>query len=453
VRSTWQSGRLRRIIVAYTVNRLGSWIGLVALSLAVYDHTHSALAVTALLFAWQALPAFLVPALVVRVEASTRRRELSGLYFFEALATATLAVLLWHFWLPAVLLLATLDGTAALAANALLRTEVARCGREAALGEERASREIPAGEELDRAQEGERKANAVLNVAFSASFVAGPLVGGVLTAGLGAGAALCVDVATFLLCAAMLQDLHPHVEEAGGNSIGARLRAVWQHINDAPGLRILLLTETLALLFVQAAGPIEVILTKATLHAGDRGYGLLVTAWGAGAVLGSVIFARAGKLPLAAVLSAGTFALGAAFVGYAAAPTLLAACLAAAVGGVGNTLEWPALVSLVQRMTPPPLHARLMGAVESLVALTVAFGLVLGGVLVAASSARTAFLILGMGTIAASAGFMRLAFTRLARAGGAGTAEIEPPPVPAPAAAVDSVAGPDALMGQETRPQ
>ena len=36
-----------------------------------------------------------------------------------------LALLLWHFWLPAALLLVALDGTAALAASALLRSEAA----------------------------------------------------------------------------------------------------------------------------------------------------------------------------------------------------------------------------------------------------------------------------------------------------------------------------------------
>src|ERR1700735_5879073 len=93
---------------------------------AVFDHTHSAIAVAALLLAGQALPAFVVPALVARVEASARHSELSGLYFFEAAATGGLAVLLWHFSLPAIVLLAALDGTAALGASALLRTELAR---------------------------------------------------------------------------------------------------------------------------------------------------------------------------------------------------------------------------------------------------------------------------------------------------------------------------------------
>ncbi len=104
-----------------------AWLRLL---LAVFDHTHSAFAVAALMFAAQALPAFLVPALVARVEASSRRRELSALYLFEAIVTAALAVLLWHFWLPAVLLLAALDGTAALAASALLRAEVAQAARD-----------------------------------------------------------------------------------------------------------------------------------------------------------------------------------------------------------------------------------------------------------------------------------------------------------------------------------
>ncbi len=62
------SPQLRRIVLAYAINRLGGWFGLLALVLAVYDHTHSALAVSALLFAGQALPALVVPALVARVE-------------------------------------------------------------------------------------------------------------------------------------------------------------------------------------------------------------------------------------------------------------------------------------------------------------------------------------------------------------------------------------------------
>jgi len=423
--SPLQSPKLRRIIAAYTVNRLGTWFGVVALSIAVFDQTHSAIAVAALLVAGQALPAFIVPAVVARVESSQRRSELSGLYFFEAVTTAALAVLLMHFWLPAVLLLAALDGTAAIAASALLRAEVARAAREhvvATAGSQAGAGNPIAGDELtvsarsggesfageDATDAAERKANAALNVAFSVTFVLGPAVAGAIVAAAGAPTALYIDVGSFLVCGALLRDLHPHVEEAGGDSVRARLRAAWRHINEAPSLRTLLLIEAVALVFAESAGPIQVAFAKATLRAGDGGYGLLLGAWGAGAVLGSLIFARSLKRSLGILLSAGTFTVGLAYVGFAASPSLLLACIASLVGGIGNGVELPCLTSIVQQLTPKPLHGRMMGAVESLTALCLAVGLPLGGALVALSSPRTAFLVVGVGVAAASAGLLGL---------------------------------------------
>ncbi len=393
-----------------------------ALSLAVFDHTHSALAVAALLFAWQALPAFVVPAVVARVEASTRQRELSALYFFEAVATAALAVLVWHFSLAPVLVLAALDGTAALAASALLRAEVAKAARDLAHTQTANTAGSPESIE-QQAQEAEREANAALNIGFSLSFVSGPAVGGAVAAVAGAPAALFIDVGSFLICGALLIDLHPHVEEAAGDSVRARLSAAWSHISQAPLLRRLLLTEVAALVFIQSAGPIEVTYAKATLHAGEFGYGLLVTSWGAGAVLASIVFARSEHRPLGWMLSVGIFMLGAAFIGFSVAPSLGLACVASVIGGVGNGLEWPSLISLVQQLTPQHLHGRLMGAVESLGALCLAVGLPLGGALVALSSARTAFLVLGLVSASATVGFVHLTLTGLGTRTGAEAGE------------------------------
>ncbi len=425
--SSLSSPRLRRIIAAYTVNRLGTWFGFVALSVAVFDHTHSAVAVAALLFAGQALPAFAAPALAARVEASPRRGVLSGLYLFEGIATALLAVLLWHFWLPAILLLAALDGTAALATSALLRSETARAAREQARVDWDGKR---AGEDLEAfAQAAERQANATLNIAFSATFMLGPAVAGVVVATAGAPAALFIDAASFLICGAMLIDLHPHAEEAVGTSVRARLRAAWLHVNAVPALRALLLAEALALVFFDSAGPIEVAYAKATLHAGDRGYGLLLASWGVGVVLGSLVFARSPRRGLGALLTGGTLAMGLAYIGFSAAPSLGLACLAAMLGGVGNGVEWASMISIVQRLTPPALHGRLMSAVESIGALSLAIGLSLGGALVALSSPRGAFLVVGIGATAMTFAFLRLVLSGLDRgtAADAQTADTEGP--------------------------
>ena len=139
---------------------------MVALSLAVFDHTHSALAVAALLFAWQALPAFLVPGAGRARRGVRAPQRAERPVFFEAVATAALAVLLWHFSLPAVLV-------------ACSARRHRRAGRERAAargggaGRARSGARAPAsadesGRSLEtQAQEAERKANAALNVGFS----------------------------------------------------------------------------------------------------------------------------------------------------------------------------------------------------------------------------------------------------------------------------------------------
>ena len=64
-----------------------------------------------------------------------------------------------------------------------------------------------------------------------------------------------------------------------------------------------------------------------------------------------------------------------------------------------------------------------MGAVESLGALCLAIGLPLGGALVALSSPRMAFLVVGLGAMAST-----VAFVRLSRRGLEPAADGEPEP-------------------------
>ncbi len=395
------SPRLRRILAAYTINQLGTWFGTVALSIAVYDHTHSAIAVTAL-FVARFLPALAVPALVARVEASPRRGRLSVIYAIESACAAALAGLVWHFWLPAILVLVALDGAGALTASALLRAEAARPDPDpdGATGADGSVGERPAGEA--------HSANASLNLALSISVVVGPTLAAIAVKGLGVPVALLIDAASFLVCGALLIDLYPYVEEHTGTSVGARLRAAWEYLREAHSLRALLLTEAAALIFFETGAPAEVLYAKGTLHAGDLGYGTLLSAWGIGMVLGSLFFARAAKRSLGAMLTGGTFAVGLAYIGFAVAPTLDFAALAALLGGVGNGVQWASLIGTVQQLTPQRLHGRLMGTVESIGALCPLIGLPLSGLVLALSSPRVAFLVFGLAATAATGGFLRL---------------------------------------------
>jgi MFS family permease len=399
-----RSSRLRRIVFAYTVNRLGTWFGYVALSIVVFDHTHSAIAVAGLLVGSQVLSAFLVPALVARVESSTAPSRLSALYLFEAVVTVGLALVVGlHFSLPLVLVLVAVDGTAALAASALLRASAARCARESV------DRDIHEDSTRDAAaQEAERAANAAMNVGFAITFTLGPALAGLTVPAFGAPTALLIDTASFLLCAAFVLDFKPQSDDAETASVRERLLAARAHIREAPTLRHLLVTQFVALTFFTFSGPLEVAYAKASLHAGDRGYGVLVGVWGLGATIGSVIFARSLNRSLRLLLSAATLAVGLAYLGWSIAPGLAVACAIGLVGGIGNGVQWASLISAVQKLTPQELQGRMMGAVESLGAIAPAIGFSLGGAIAALSSPREAFLVAGIGATLSTAAFVRL---------------------------------------------
>ncbi len=399
-----KSPRLRRILFAYTVNELGTWFGYVALALGVYDHTHSAIATAGLFIARGLLPALAAPVLVARVERSKRRRLLAGLYAIEVLLTLALAFLLWHFWFLGVLLFAALDGTVAVAATAFVRASTARI----------AAAEVEISTDTRTTNEAQRRANASLNVAFMVSLALGPAIGGLLVHWAGGPAALIADALTFAICALMMIGLRTRAEDAEeeGSTL-TRLRTAWQHLQAVPALRILLLTEAVAVIFFASVEPVEVIYVKATLNGGDLGFGLLVAAWGFGAALGAVVFSFSVRRPLGPMLTGGTLLVGLAYLGFAIAPTLALACVAAVIGGAGNGIQWPALISAVQQLTPAELHGRLMSVVGSLNALCPAIGFALGGTITALASPRVAMVVAGGVATCATVAFLRLPLGRL----------------------------------------
>lgn len=453
-----KSRRLQRMLLAYSVNELGTWFGYVALAVGVFDSTGSALATAGLFIARGLLPALLAPVLVARVERSPRRSALGLLYFAEAALTLGLAALLWQFSLPGVLVLVALDGVVAVAATALLRATAAEiAAEEQARGDGEQAREDDQQTRADREQvrispgeppspdgwsqrgpgpepgsvepappltrarrssatptseAAQRQANAALNVSFMLAFAVGPALGGTLVHAVGGALALVLDAVTFAICGLLLRRLKSPL--AGEEeSIAARLTSAWRYVQEMPALRSLLLTEAVTIVFFASVEPVEVVYAKSTLSAGTVGLGVLLAVWGAGAALGAVIFARASTRSLGSMLTVGTLLVGLGYIGFAAAPSLVLACIAALVGGVGNGVQWPALISAVQRVTPERLHGRLMGAVGSMGALCPAIGFALGGVLAAATSTRVAMLTAGAVATLATLAFARLSLRGL----------------------------------------
>jgi MFS family permease len=369
----------RRLATTYTVNELGDWMGIIALSVLVFDRTGSALATAALFLGTRFLPALAAPILVTRAERPPPRFALPVIYCGEAVAFGGLALLAHHFSLAGVVVIAAIDGALALVGRSLTRAVVA------ALLE-------PAGEL--------REGNALLNIAFTGGAALGPGLAGLVVAGFGVQTALLLDAGSFYVIAWILLTAGPMPQAAPEEGrMRDRVRAGVAYIREQALLRRLLIAQGAAFIFFAAVIPVEVVYVKETLGASDSAYGLMLASWGVGMVLGSIVFAAVRQASLAFLLFASTLAIGAAYLGLAAAPTLAAACAASVLGGTGNGVQWVSTISTVQELTVQGMQARVMSVLESIGAAMPGIGFALGGVIAAVASPRAAFFVAGIGVL------------------------------------------------------
>lgn len=384
--SPWGIAGFRRLAISYAINQLGDLLGLIALAILVLDETGGALATTALFVVAKFLPALAAPALTARLDGLAVRTTLPSIYAVEATAFVVLAVVARHFSLPLVLAIAFVDGVLALTARAISRAAVA-----AVLG--------------DRIRSG----NSILNVAFAISGVGGPALGGLIVATWGVSTALLIDAGSFGLIALLLvtcRDL-PSARDDAEQRWRPRVRAGIAYVRNRPTLARLVSLEAVALVFFTLIVPIEVVYAKDTLEVGDAGYGLLLAAWGVGLTLGSFLFVRIRSLSIRLLVGASTLCVGIGYLGLAVSPELVTACAASVVGGVGNGIQWVAVLTAIQEAVAEEFQARVVGLLESVGAAMPGIGYLLGGTLTAIWSPRIAYLVAGAGVILVAAAMTR----------------------------------------------
>ena len=369
----------KQLAGAYTINELGNWIGEIALAVLVFDQTGSPLATAALFLGMQFAPAFVGQALVARLEVTGTRVVLPGLYVAEAATFVALALTADNFSLPRVVALAVVDGTLAIAARTFTRAAAA-----AVLS--------PSGHL--------REGNAIINVGFTGAGAAGPAIAGVVVAALGVQVALLIDAASFVAVALTLAVTSLPEVKADKESWVERLREGLAYVRRRVALQRLLGVQSVAFIFFTLVLPIEIVYAKESLDAGDSGYGILLSAWGMGMVIGSLLFiamARRATLPSQLLLS--TALIGCAYVGRAVAGSLAAACAAAAAGGIGNGIQWVSVMSGVQELTAQKYQARVVGLLESIGMLMPGIGFILGGVIAEVLDPRASFFAAGAGVL------------------------------------------------------
>jgi predicted MFS family arabinose efflux permease len=379
VRAVLRLPTYRRLLAAYTLNELAWSIGSLPLALLVYRRTGSAIGAMGYFLSAQFIPALIAPSVVARLDQRPVRRVLPILYGLEAIAFVLLGWMASQFLLAPVLALTIVDGVLALTARPVARA--ATVGVTAPVGLL-------------------REGNALTNASFSLCYMVGPAIGAVAVLAGGTMAALFVNSALFVLIA-MTVVTAPGLPDGTRRPVpsAGRLRAAISLAREHQEIRTLLGFQAMAVLIFTIAIPVEVVFAQRSLHSGAGGYGALLTAWGGGAVVGSLVYARWRRVPNRTLIAGGAASLGVGMLLMATAPSLAVAIPGAALAGVANGLESVAVRTALQEQVEQRWMALIMSLSESIFQAVPGGGILIGGAIAAIAGPRVALAVAGGGAL------------------------------------------------------
>jgi MFS family permease len=330
------NGRFRLLFLATLGSGLGNWLAVVALQLDVYDRTHSAWWVGALLFA-NILPAVFIGLLFGPLVDQLSRKglmiasDLGRLVVFAVLPFAGSAA--------EVVLLAGLAGIG----TAFFRPAVL-----AGLPNLVSPTELPAG-------------NALIQMIDWTTTAVGPLIGGVLVAASGTHLAYAVNAATFAISAALVAPIPARLlqsERPIGRGRWSDLAEGLAVVRRSQAVMCVLVVWSIVMVAQGAVNVAEVFLAKQSYMSGDFGFGLLWSASGVGLVAGGLAASTLIQRDLGRAYVRFIVLLAVATGCAAVAPNVWVGAAAMALGGFGNGAAVVANITIVQRGAPDRVRGR-----------------------------------------------------------------------------------------------
>jgi MFS family permease len=245
-------------------------------------------------------------------------------------------------------------------------------------------------------------ANAVSGVIEGTGILLGPLAAGILLGTWGPASVFAVFAAVTLAAAVLVSGLRVDVAEASPRE---RMTASDVVRETFAGFRTLrrerrpLLVVLLLASGVVVVGALDVLLVAAAidlLGIGASGAGYLNAAFGAGGIAGAAAaLGLVGRRRLSPPLAAGACLFGAPVAAMAAFPSATTAPILIALGGAGRSVADIAGRTLLQRVSPAEVLARIFGVLEGLAMIALAIGSVGAAVLVDALGIRGALVVAG----------------------------------------------------------
>lgn len=218
---------------------------------------------------------------------------------------------------------------------------------------------------------------ALNSAAFNIARIVGPAVAGVLLATMGESGCFWLNALSYVAVLASLARLDLPKREffqrgrALGSSLKEGVRYAWATLPIRNLLLLLGVTAGLGFQYVLLL-PVYV---RDLLHAGPKAYGLLVTAFGAGALFGAVrLTGRSGRPDLRRNLLVGLVACGAGLALFAWSRALPLSLAAGALAGFGLIVYVASTNTLLQHTTEDRFRGRVMSLYTLMFAGTAPIG-------------------------------------------------------------------------------
>jgi hypothetical protein len=260
-----------------------------------------------------------------------------------------------------------------------------------------------------------QKANGTVETARALGFTLGPLCGGLLVAAGGITAAMLVDAASFVVVG--LAALSLSVRRVGSLEADGEPRRARDGIGFLladPLVALMVAVVFVSLLFMSASIPADLVYVEDVLGVENIGFGIVLTAWTVGMLIGSNVVGR--RIPLTALATATMVGVTVQGLGKFLTPFWLVLGFMIAmyiVGGIGHGLKNVTSRTLIHTRIAAERHGRAFAAWNGVRNAAELGALAVGGVIVGALGAReTLWLAGGLSALAGLVGLAVLAGRR-----------------------------------------
>jgi hypothetical protein len=254
-------------------------------------------------------------------------------------------------------------------------------------------------------------ANSVSTFAMNAGAVAGPLVAGVLLGVSGPWLVFAVFAAISLGQALLVarpslpvSAIRPERPMGARDVLHASLGG-FRALNEDRRAGLLVLVLALSFSVIAALDVLFVAVAIDLLGKGESWAGFLGAAAGIGGLLGALAtVSLVGRPRLVPSLEGGAAVSGAAVAAVAIVPSVITAPLLFGVSGAGGSISWMAGSTLLQRVAPEEMLARVFGVLQGVAVLAAVVSIAGTAALLEAFGVKAALVIVGFALIAVVVG-------------------------------------------------